>query len=92
MKPEEPEEVNIDSDFQDTSLERERLHMSDARFGCSPLKFASNQDKVGYGKRKLEQVCAAVKDKVAVAIDLESDLIDKKEGKVHCCEKGKRSR
>ena len=46
------------------------------------------QDKVGYGK-KIEQVCAAVKDKVANALDLESDLIEKKEDKVHCCQKGK---
>ena len=63
--------------------------MSVAGFGCSPLKFVSNQDKVGYGKGKSEQVCAAVKDKVAVALDSESDLIEKKEDKVHCCRKGK---
>ena len=63
--------------------------MNVAGFGCSPLMFASNQDKVGYGKRKLEQVCAAVKDKVAVALDLESDMIEKKEDKGHCCPKGK---
>ena len=88
-KPEEPEEENIDSGFQDTSLEWERLNMSVAGFGCSPLKFVSNEDKVGYGKRKLEQVCAAVKDKVAVALDLEIDLIEKKEDKAQCCQKGK---
>ena len=63
--------------------------MSIVGFGCSPLKFVSNRDKVGYGKRKIEQVCAAVKDKVAVALDLESDLIEKKEDKVHCCQKSK---
>ena len=57
-KPEELQEVNIDSDFQDTSLERERLNMSVAGFGCSPLKFVSNRDKAGRGKKKLEQVCA----------------------------------
>ena len=88
-KPEEPEEANNDSDFQDTSLEQERLSMSVAGFGCSPLKFLSNQDKVGYGKRNLEQVCAAVKDKVAVALDLESDSIENKEDKVHRCRQGK---
>ena len=88
-KPEEPEVANIDSDFQDTSLEQERLSMSVAGFGCSPLKFLSNRDKVGYGKRKLEQVCAAVKDKVAVALDLENDLIENKEVKVHRCQQGK---
>ena len=88
-KPEEPEEANNDSDFQDTSLEQERLSMSVAGFGCSPLKFLSNQDKVGYGKRNLEQVCAAVKDKVAVALDLESDSIENKEDKVHRCQQGK---
>ena len=42
MKPEVPEEANIDSDWQDTSLERERLNMSVTGFGCSPVKFASN--------------------------------------------------
>ena len=88
-KPEEPEKANIDLDFKDTSLERERLNVSVAGFGCSPFKFVRNRDKVGYGKRKLEQVCAAVKDKVAVALDLESDFIEKKEDKVHCCQKGK---
>ena len=88
-KPEEPEEANNDSDFQDTSLQQERLSMSVAGLGCSPLKFLSNRDKVGYGKRKLEQVCAAVKDKVVVALDLESDLIENKEDKVHRCRQGK---
>ena len=88
-KPEEPQEVNIDSDFQDTFLERERLNMNIARLGCSPLKFVSNPDKVGYGKRKLEQVCVALKDKVALALDLESDLIEDKVDKVHCYQKGK---
>ena len=44
---------------------------------------------MGYGKGKLEQVCPALKDKVAVALDLESDLIEKKEDKVHCYQKGK---
>ena len=87
--PEEPEEADIDSDFQDTSLERERLNMSVAGFGCSPLKFVSKRNKVGYVKRKLEQVCAAVKGKVAVALDLESDFIEKKEDKVHCYQKCK---
>ena len=88
-KLEKPEEASNDSNFQDISLKRERLNMSVAGFGCSLLKFVSNRDKVGYGKRKLEQVCAAVKDKVAVALDLESDLIEKKEDKVHCSQKGK---
>ena len=59
--------------------------MSFAGFGCSPLKFVKKE----ISKRKLEQVCAAVKDKVAVALDLESDLIEKKEDKVHCFQKGK---
>ena len=89
MKPEEPEEANIYSDFPDTSLEWERLNMSVAGFGCLPLKFVSNWDKVGYGKRKLEHVCTAAKDKVTVALDLESDFIEKKEDKVHCCQKGR---
>ena len=39
-------------------------------------------------KRKLEQFCAAAKHKVAVAVDLENDLIKKKEDKVHCCQRG----
>ena len=63
--------------------------MSVVGFSCSPLRFVSTQDKVGYRKRKLEQVCAAVKDKVAIALDLESDLIEKKGDKVHCCQKVK---
>ena len=71
-KPEEPEEANMDSDFQDTSVEWERLNTNVAGFGCSPLKFVSNWDKVGYGKRKLEQFCAEVKDKVVIALDLET--------------------
>ena len=83
-KPEEPEKANIDSDFKDTSFERERLNVSVAGFGCSPFKFVRNRDKVGQ-----QRVCAAVKDKVAVALDLESDFIEKKEDKVHCCQKGK---
>ena len=63
--------------------------MNIARLGCSPLKFVSNPDKVGYGKRKLEQICVAVKDKVALTLDLESDLIEDKVDKVHCYQKGK---
>ena len=81
--------MNIDSDFQDTFLERERLNMNVAGLGCSPLKFVSNPDKVRYGKRKLEQVRAAVKDKVGLALDLESDLIEDKVDKDHRCQKGK---
>ena len=34
-------------------------------------------------------MCYTVKDKVAVALDLKSDLIEKKEDKVNCRQKGK---
>ena len=87
-KPEEPEETNIDSDFQDTFLKWERLKMSVAGFGFLHWNLSAIEIKWVMEKAIWTSLCA-VKDKVAIPLDLESNLIEKEEDKVHCYQKGK---
>ena len=45
-------ELGDDDNFADKSLENTEINTSLELLGCFPIKYVSQRDKIGYGKRK----------------------------------------
>lgn len=54
----------------------EAMTSSVATSGCSPLKFVSERDKVGYAKRKVQQMHTVTKTTMACALAVSSEALD----------------
>ena len=74
-------------DFKDPVIAKEQLNRSVEVLGCSPIKCVSERDKLNYGKRKLDEVCTAVKEKFGSVLNVASENIVVNKNEEHCCQK-----
>lgn len=67
---------------------RESLNSSVELLGCSPVKYVSSRDSIAYGKRKLDEVYTAVKEKFSNVLNIEGEDISRQTTECKC-QKGK---
>ena len=84
----ENDEVEKDYQFEDEYIHKENFNTSVEILGCSPIKSVSARDKVGYGKRKLQEICNAVTEILGTVLSVEGNEIVCQERKnKQCCQK-----
>ena len=71
--------------FEPVEVAKASLHDSLSSLGCSPLKLKRNkEDRVYYGKRKIEEIEHSAKEKVCKVLDISLSTLDYSDSEVTC--------